>query len=64
MYVSTAISVATMATNRYVPPGRNELQTLFERHFADFCDLHDAKYAAGSNPYIGSQGAVERVAEL
>ena len=33
-----------MATNRYVPRGRNELHTIFERHFADFCKRYDEKY--------------------
>ena len=36
-----------MATARtqYVPRDRNELHTIFERHFADFCDRYDGQYA-------------------
>jgi hypothetical protein len=48
--VSTAISVATTA-NRYVPRGRNELHTIFERHFGDFCAQYDEKYAATYGRY-------------
>jgi hypothetical protein len=49
--VSTALSVATTARNRYVPRGRNELHTIFERHFADFCEQYDEKYAATYGRY-------------
>ena len=44
--MSTAVSVATLAANRYVPRGRNELYTIFERHFDDFCEQYDGKYGA------------------
>jgi hypothetical protein len=50
-YVSTAISVATTARNQYVPRGRNELHTIFERHFEDFCEQYDEKYAAAYGRY-------------
>jgi hypothetical protein len=43
--MSSAVSVATMARNQYVPRGRNELHTIFERHFGDFCTRYDEKYA-------------------
>ena len=46
IYVSSAISVATTAIDRYVPRGRNELHTIFERHFDDFCEHYDEKYVA------------------
>ena len=49
--MSTAISVAITATNRYVPRGRNELHTIFERHFSDFCEHYDEKYAATYGRY-------------
>jgi hypothetical protein len=49
--VSTAISVASTVANRYVPRGRNELNTIFERHFADFCKHYDEKYAATYGRY-------------
>jgi hypothetical protein len=49
--VSTAISVATTARNRYVLRGRNELHTIFERHFADFCEHYEEKYAATYGRY-------------
>jgi len=49
--MTTAISVATTARNRYVPRGRNELHTIFERHFGDFCAQYDEKYAATYGRY-------------
>jgi hypothetical protein len=59
IHVSTAISVATRAANRYVPHGRNELHTIFARHFADFCNLYDEKYAATYSRY-----RLERIQQL
>mgnify|MGYP000426806671 CR=1 FL=1 len=44
--MSSAISVATIGTYRYVPRGRNELHNIFERHFDQFCEHCDEKYAA------------------
>ncbi len=44
--MSTVSSVTTTAENRYVPRGRNELHTIFERHFDDFCEQYDEKYAS------------------
>ncbi|HKK47827.1 MAG TPA: hypothetical protein VJ932_01940 [Alkalispirochaeta sp.] len=49
--MSTAISVATTARNQYVPRGRNELHTIFKRHFADYCEQYDEKYAATCGRY-------------
>ena len=49
--MSTASSVTTTAENRYVPRGRNELHTIFERHFDDFCEQYDEKYAATYGMY-------------
>jgi hypothetical protein len=46
VYMGTAVSVAALPTNRYVPRGRNELHTIFERHFADFCEQYDENFAA------------------
>jgi hypothetical protein len=40
-----------MATDRYVPRGRNELHTIFERHFAEFCEHYEEKYAATYGKY-------------
>jgi len=57
--MSTAISVATSERNQYVPRGRNELHTIFERHFDDFCDRYDEKYAATYGRY-----RLERVQQL
>jgi hypothetical protein len=34
VYLSTAVSLATTATHRYVPRGRNELYSDFEQRFA------------------------------
>jgi hypothetical protein len=59
IHVSTAISFATTATNRYVPRGRNELHTIFERHFSDFCEKYDEKYAATYGRY-----RLERIQQL
>ncbi|MEE8442049.1 MAG: hypothetical protein V3S41_10020 [Spirochaetia bacterium] len=39
-------SPATSTKHRYVPRGRNQLHTIFERHFNEFCDIYDERYAA------------------
>jgi hypothetical protein len=57
--VSTAISVAITERNQYVPRGRNELHTIFERHFANFCEQYDEKYAATYGRY-----RLERIQQL
>lgn len=57
--MSTAISVTTTARNQYVPRCRNELHTIFERHFADFCEHYDEKYAATYGRY-----RLERIQQL
>jgi hypothetical protein len=36
----------TAAKARYIPRGRNQLHTIFERHFEEFCDVYDERYAA------------------
>jgi hypothetical protein len=46
VYVDTAVSVESLPADRYVPRGRNVLHTLFERHFADFCEQYDESFAA------------------
>jgi hypothetical protein len=48
-----------MAAVRYVPRGRNELHRIFERHFADFCNRYDEKYAATYGRY-----RLERIQQL
>jgi hypothetical protein len=57
--VSTTISVATTTRNQYVPRGRNELHTIFERHFSDFCEHYDEKYSATYGRY-----RLERIQQL
>jgi hypothetical protein len=57
--VSTAISVATTAANRYVPRGRSDLHTIFERHFDDFCAQYDETYAPTYGRY-----RVERIQKI
>lgn len=49
--MSTAISFATTAANPYVPRSRNELYTIFDRHFADFCEQYDEKYPTSYDMY-------------
>jgi hypothetical protein len=36
----------TVAKARYIPRGRNQLHTIFERHLEEFCDVYDERYAA------------------
>ena len=31
--------------HRYLPRGRNQLHTVFERHFNELCDLYHERYA-------------------
>jgi hypothetical protein len=57
--VSTAISFAITDRNQYVPRGRNQLHTIFERHFEDFCEQYDEKYAATYGRY-----RLERIQQL
>ena len=40
-----------IAAERYTPRGRNELHTIFDRHFADFREQYDEKYAATYGRY-------------
>jgi len=37
---------ATSTKTRYIPRGRNQLHTIFDRHLDEFCDVYDEKYAA------------------
>jgi hypothetical protein len=57
--VSTVISVVTSERNQYVPRDRNELHTIFERHFSDFCEHYDEKYSATYGRY-----RLERIQQL
>ena len=41
-----AHSTASAPAAKYIPRGRNELHTIFDRHFPDFCEQYDEKYAA------------------
>lgn len=59
MYVSPAVAPETAAAKRYVPHGRNELHTIFERHFVDFCQQYDDKYAATYGMY-----RIERIQQI
>jgi len=57
--VGTAALAQPIATKRYVPRGRNDLHTIFEQHFDDFCRLYDEKYAATYGRY-----RLERIRQL
>jgi len=37
---------ATNTKACYIPRGRNQLHTIFDRHLDEFCDVYDEKYAA------------------
>ena len=50
-YVNTPAFSETIAAERYIPRGRNELHTIFERHLAEFCEQYDEKYAATYGMY-------------
>jgi len=43
--MGTAVSVSTSENKRYIPRGRNNLQTVFERHFSDFVRVYEDDYA-------------------
>ena len=43
---SATRSPATSTKHRYIPRGRNELHTIFERHFTEFCDVYDERFAS------------------
>ena len=45
--METATRAPTTSTrDRYIPRGRNQLHTIFERHLDEFCDVYDERYAA------------------
>ena len=46
MATSAAPTSRAISSHRYIARGRNQLHTIFERHFDDFCDLYDEKYAS------------------
>ncbi len=46
MATSAAPTSRTISPHRYIPRGRNQLHTIFERYFGDFCDVYDERYAA------------------
>jgi len=37
--------------DQYIPRGRNELHTIFEKHFADFCEQYDERYGKSCGMY-------------
>ena len=39
-------SPGTAPRHRNIPRGRNQLHTIFERHFDKFCRVYDERYAA------------------
>ena len=39
-------SPTTLTKHRYIPRGRNQLHTILERHYNEFCDVYDEKYTA------------------
>lgn len=63
MNVSTAVAVTPTPGARYVPRGRNsnELHTIFDRHFADFCDQYAEKYATTYGLY--RLGRIQHIGE-
>ena len=36
---------ATARHKRYIPRGKNQLHTIFEKHFSEFCDQYDERFA-------------------
>ncbi len=38
-------ATATNTKARYIPRGRNQLHTIFDRHLDEFCDVYDERYA-------------------
>ena len=45
--METATRAPAISTRaRYIPRGRNQLHTIFDRHLDEFCDVYDEKYAA------------------
>jgi len=44
--VASVSAAATTATNaKYISRGRNQLHIIFEKHFEDFCDQYEERYA-------------------
>ena len=43
--MTSAVATENPAAKKYVPRGRNELHRIFERHFVDFCNIYEERYA-------------------
>jgi len=43
---SATRSPVSLTKRRYISRGRNQLHTIFQRHFGEFCEVYDEKYAA------------------
>lgn len=56
--VSPAFSVATMAANRYVPRGRDELHTILQHQFSDSCEHYYQKCAPPTMTTRGIWGSL------
>ena len=46
-----AQSTAPATVGRYIPRGRNELHTIFDHHFTEFCEQYEQKYASTYGMY-------------
>jgi hypothetical protein len=44
-YVALSSSPNQSPISKYIPRGRNQFHTIFEQHFAEFCDQFDERYA-------------------
>ncbi len=42
---TVSASPTTASKAKYIPRGRNQLHTIFEKHFEDFCDRYEERYA-------------------
>ena len=44
--MSTQVAFAATARHkRYITRGKNQLHTIFEKHFSEFCDQYDERFA-------------------
>ena len=43
---TTTRAPATSTKTRYIPRGRNQLHTIFDRYLAEFCDVYDERLAS------------------
>ena len=63
--MSTQVAFAATARHkRYITRGKNQLHTIFEKHFSEFCDQYDERFARNTEDRPAAPLPVERPLQL